>query len=64
MCVLCVRFYKLCVPSTGEDDYMAFGMSGSPTEPKMVGGDVVIVHMDGYLGSLRDYNLSSYMPVC
>ncbi|XP_050707781.1 protein Skeletor, isoforms B/C-like [Eriocheir sinensis] len=46
----------------GEDDYMAFGMSGSPTEPKMDGGDVAVVHMDGYLGSLRDYNLSSYMP--
>lgn len=45
----------------GEDDYMSFGMSGSPTEPMMVGGDVVVAHMDGYLGSLRDFNLSSYM---
>ncbi|XP_045116491.1 protein Skeletor, isoforms B/C-like isoform X1 [Portunus trituberculatus] len=46
----------------GEDDYMAFGMSGSPSEPLMVGGDAVVVHMDGYLGSFKDYNLTSYMP--
>ncbi|KAK3853682.1 hypothetical protein Pcinc_039788, partial [Petrolisthes cinctipes] len=46
----------------GEDDYMSFGMSGSRDKPLMVGGDVVVVHMDGYLGSLKDYNLTSYMP--
>lgn len=42
---------------------MSFGMSGSPDKPLMNGGDVVVVHMDGYLGSLQDYNLTSYMPV-
>lgn len=46
----------------GEDDYMSFGMSGSPHKPAMIGGDVVVTHMDGYLGSLQDYNLTSYMP--
>lgn len=45
-----------------ENDYIAFGMSGSPTEPKMIGGDVVVTYMDGYLGNLIDYNISSYMP--
>lgn len=38
-------------------------MSGDPHEPKMVGGDVVVAYMDGYLGYLIDYNISSYMPV-
>ncbi|KAK7024411.1 hypothetical protein SK128_026890 [Halocaridina rubra] len=45
-----------------ENDYIAFGISGSPTEPKMMDGDVVIAYMDGYLGYLVDYNISSYMP--
>ncbi|XP_063612833.1 protein Skeletor, isoforms B/C-like [Penaeus indicus] len=45
-----------------EDEYVAFGMSGDPHEPKMVGGDVVVAYMDGYLGYLIDYNISSYMP--
>lgn len=42
---------------------MSFGMSGSPHEPEMIGGDVVVTYMDGYLGNLIDYNMSSYMPV-
>lgn len=46
----------------GEVDYIAFGMSGSPNEPEMIGGDVVVTYMDGYLGNLIDYNMSSYMP--
>ncbi|XP_064099107.1 protein Skeletor, isoforms B/C-like [Macrobrachium nipponense] len=45
-----------------EMDYIAFGMSGSPTEPKMIDGDVVIAFMDGHLQHLVDYNISSYMP--
>lgn len=45
-----------------EDEYVSFGMSGDPHKPKMVGGDVVVAYMDGYLGYLIDYNISSYMP--
>ncbi|XP_076046264.1 cytochrome and DOMON domain-containing protein knickkopf [Oratosquilla oratoria] len=46
----------------GEDDYIAFGMSGSETEPKMEGADVVVAYMEGFLGYIVDYNISSYMP--
>ncbi|XP_069188345.1 protein Skeletor, isoforms B/C isoform X2 [Procambarus clarkii] len=45
-----------------ENDYIAFGMSGSQTQPEMIGGDVVVSFMEGYLGNLIDYNMSSYTP--
>ncbi|RXG58005.1 Protein Skeletor, isoforms B/C [Armadillidium vulgare] len=45
-----------------EDDYVAFGVSGSPTEIQMIGGDAVVLYRDVYNGYVKDYNLTSYFP--
>jgi len=43
----------------GDDEYMAFGMSGSPDDAQMPGGDVAVAYMDEYLGHVEDYNLTA-----
>ncbi|KAG8187273.1 hypothetical protein JTE90_019162 [Oedothorax gibbosus] len=45
-----------------EDEYMAVGISGSPTSSQMVGSDVAISYMDGLLGTVADYNVSGKYP--
>lgn len=46
-----------------EDEYMAFGISGSETSSQMIGSDLAIAYMDGLLGTTADYNISGKFPV-
>jgi len=43
----------------GNDEYMAFGLSGQQGIASMKGGDVVVAYMDEYLGHVEDYNLTA-----
>ena len=43
----------------GEDEYMAFGVSGEQGRSTMKGGDVAVAYMDEYLGHVEDYNLTA-----
>ena len=43
----------------GEDEYMAFGVSGEQGKSSMKGGDVAVAYMDEYLGHVEDYNLTA-----
>ena len=43
----------------GEDEYMAFGLSGEQGKSSMKGGDVAVAYMDEYLGHVEDYNLTA-----
>merc|ERR1719347_1330676 len=43
----------------GEDEYMAFGLSGEEEAPAMPGGDVAVAFMDEDLGHVEDYNLTA-----
>eukprot|EP00088_Acartia_fossae_P021873 TRINITY_DN23239_c0_g1_i1.p1 TRINITY_DN23239_c0_g1~~TRINITY_DN23239_c0_g1_i1.p1 ORF type:complete len:682 (+),score=132.87 TRINITY_DN23239_c0_g1_i1:69-2114(+) len=43
----------------GDDEYMAFGLSGTQGENSMQGGDVALVYMDEFLGHVEDYNLTA-----
>ncbi|XP_071445168.1 protein Skeletor, isoforms B/C [Hetaerina americana] len=45
-----------------ENDYMAFGISGSPTRAQMIGSDVAIAYIDGYRGFANDYNVTAKAP--
>ncbi|KAA0183963.1 hypothetical protein HAZT_HAZT009845 [Hyalella azteca] len=44
------------------EEYVAFGMSGNPDRPEMVGGDAVLLHRDDFLGYANDINITSYFP--
>lgn len=46
-----------------EDEYMAFGLSGSTEKSQMVGSDVTIAYLDGYRGFASDYNITALTPV-
>uniref|UniRef100_A0A6A7FRZ4 Protein Skeletor, isoforms B/C-like n=2 Tax=Hirondellea gigas TaxID=1518452 RepID=A0A6A7FRZ4_9CRUS len=46
----------------GMNEYVAFGMSGSPDRPEMVGGDAVVLHRDEFLGYAIDVNMTSKFP--
>ena len=43
----------------GDDEYMAFGVSGEQGKSVMTGGDVVVAYIDEYLGHADDYNLTA-----
>ncbi|RWS19324.1 Skeletor: isoforms D/E-like protein 1, partial [Leptotrombidium deliense] len=45
-----------------ENDYVAFGISGSKNSSKMIGSDVIITYMDGLLGYAVDYNVTDIYP--
>ncbi|KAK9501220.1 hypothetical protein O3M35_011975 [Rhynocoris fuscipes] len=45
-----------------EDDYIAFGQSGSPDKLQMLGSDVTIAYVDGYRGFAVDYNITANSP--
>lgn len=45
-----------------EDDYMAFGLSGSDSKSQMLGADVVVTYIDGHLGHAVDYHIDSLAP--
>lgn len=46
-----------------EDNYMAFGLSGSSERSQMLGADVAVTYIDGYRGHAVDYNITSLAPV-
>lgn len=46
-----------------EDEYMAFGLSGSEQRSQMVGADVAVAYVDGYRGFAADYNITALAPV-
>ncbi|XP_020281603.1 protein Skeletor, isoforms B/C isoform X2 [Pseudomyrmex gracilis] len=45
-----------------EDEYVAFGISGSELSSKMVGADVAIAYMDDTRGYATDYNITANAP--
>jgi len=47
-----------------EDNYMAFGFSGSEEAPQMLGADIAITYIDGFRGQAMDYNITDKSPVC
>ncbi len=47
----------------GENEYMAFGMSGSYDKFQMLGSDITIAYIDGHRGSADDYNITAKSPV-
>lgn len=47
-----------------EDEYMAFGLSGSEDSSRMEGADVAIAYMDETRGYATDYNITAKAPVC
>lgn len=47
-----------------EDNYMAFGFSGSEEAPQMLGADIAITYIDGFRGQAIDYNITDKSPVC
>lgn len=47
-----------------EDEYMAFGLSGSEDSSQMLGSDVAVAYIDGYRGFAVDYNITAMTPVC
>lgn len=46
-----------------EDEYMSFGLSGSEEKSQMVGADVAVAYVNGYLGYASDYNITALSPV-
>lgn len=46
-----------------EDEYMAFGLSGSEQSSQMLGSDVAVAYIDGYRGFATDYNITAMTPV-
>ncbi|KAK0093076.1 hypothetical protein PV326_014361 [Microctonus aethiopoides] len=45
-----------------EDEYMAFGLSGSEEKSQMEGADVTVAYMDGVRGFAIDYNITAKAP--
>ena len=48
---------------SGEDEYMAFGLSAAENKSEMIGADAAIAYVDGYLGYATDYNITAKAPV-
>lgn len=46
-----------------EEEYMAFGISGSTEKSQMIGADVTVAYIDGYRGFAVDYNITALAPV-
>jgi len=46
-----------------EDNYMAFGFSGSEEMPEMLGADIALTYIDGFRGQAIDYNITDKSPV-
>ncbi|XP_014255074.1 protein Skeletor, isoforms B/C [Cimex lectularius] len=45
-----------------EDEYIAFGQSGSNHKLQMLGADVTVAYIDGYRGYAIDYNITANSP--
>ncbi|XP_029163998.1 uncharacterized protein LOC114935347 isoform X2 [Nylanderia fulva] len=50
------------VGQVAEDEYMAFGLSGSEDSSRMEGADVAIAYMDDTRGYATDYNITAKAP--
>lgn len=50
------------IPSA-EDEYMAFGLSGSEDSSRMEGADVAVAYMDDTRGYATDYNITAKATV-
>lgn len=46
-----------------ENNYMAFGFSGSENAAQMLGADIAITYIDGFRGQAVDYNITEKSPV-
>lgn len=46
-----------------ENEYMAFGLSGSEDSSQMLGSDASIAYIDGYRGFATDYNITAMTAV-
>ena len=44
---------------TDDDEYVAFGLSGSETSAQMEGADVALVYVDQFQGYAKDYNVTA-----
>jgi hypothetical protein len=42
---------------------MAFGLSAAENKSEMIGSDVAVAYIDGYLGYATDYNVTAKAPV-
>jgi len=42
---------------------MAFGLSAAENKSEMIGSDVAVAYIDGYLGYATDYNITAKAPV-
>jgi hypothetical protein len=42
---------------------MAFGLSAAENKSEMIGADVAVAYIDGYLGYAADYNITAKAPV-
>lgn len=49
--------------SPDEDEYVAFGFSGSDSQSQMVGGDAVIAYIEEFSAYTVDYKLTAHSPV-
>lgn len=45
-----------------ENEYVAFGFSGSENSSRMIGGDAVVAYIDDYLSYTVDYNITAHAP--
>ena len=45
-----------------ENEYMAFGVSKPQGQSSMIGADVAVAFIDGYLGVVDDYNITAKAP--
>lgn len=45
-----------------EDEYIAFGQSGSTDKLQMLGSDITVAYVDGYRGFAVDYNITANSP--
>lgn len=46
-----------------EDEYMAFGLSGSEEKSQMIGSDAAVAYISEYRGFATDYNITALTPV-
>uniref|UniRef100_A0AAR5PRQ2 DOMON domain-containing protein n=1 Tax=Dendroctonus ponderosae TaxID=77166 RepID=A0AAR5PRQ2_DENPD len=45
-----------------ENEYLAFGISGSKEQSQMIGADVAVAYINGYQGFVTDYNIIALTP--
>ena len=51
------------IPVPDEDEYVAFGLSGSEVEARMEGADVAMLYRDTHQGYVFDYNITAKSSV-